>query len=368
QATDAASALAEKLLDALDSPIPLSSGDCHITASIGVMVFPLGEETAEAALQKADMAMYLAKQEGRNRVRVFHSSIYEAVDRRIAMENELSQAVSRDELKLVYQLQFDRNYRPVSVEALCRWMHPTLGEIHPSTFIPLAEESGIIIELGKQVLQRAVSEIVQLNKMLPQKQRIRLSVNVSPRQLEHPSFLKTIDKLIQKENIEPGFLILEITENTFMSDLGSMIDLIRLLHERGIDTSLDDFGTGFSSLSYLKKLPIHELKIDTSFVCELEHNEDDAVMVKAILAIGRHYRLQVVAEGVESRHHLLLLKTFGCDLFQGNLFAAPLDVQSLTNFIGQHHLKLLDPNYEVGIEPLPPAPAPEKDQAASSPG
>ncbi|WP_299977863.1 EAL domain-containing protein [uncultured Pseudoteredinibacter sp.] len=346
-ATAHASHLADKLLQSLESPIPLESGDCHITASIGVMVFPLGDESSESALQKADMAMYLAKQDGRNRVQVFHASIYEAVDRRIAMENELHKALANEQLDLNYQLQFDRHYRPVAVEALCRWNHPEWGDISPGTFIPIAEESGIIIELGKRVLQNAVAEIHKLNLRLHPDHRIRLSVNVSPQQLEHPSFIKIIEALCEKHDLPPGFLMLEITENTFMSDLNSMVELINRLRDMGIYTSLDDFGTGFSSLSYLKKLPIRELKIDTSFISELEHNNDDVVLVKSILAIGQHYRLQVVAEGVELRHHLLLLKTYGCDLFQGSLFARPMPAPHLEDFIQEQHRRLLDPSFDI---------------------
>lgn len=347
RATEHAKQLADKLLQSLEFPIPLESGDCHITASIGVMVFPLGSESSESALQKADMAMYLAKQEGRNRVQVFQASIYEAVDRRIAMENELHKALANNQMDLHYQLQFDRHYRPVAVEALCRWDHPEWGEISPGTFIPIAEESGIIIELGKQVLQNAVAEIHKLNQRLQADHRIRLSVNVSPQQLEHPGFLKIIESVCEKYDLPPGFLMLEITENTFMSDLNSMVDLINRLLEMGIYTSLDDFGTGFSSLSYLKRLPIHELKIDTSFISELEHNHDDVVLVKSILAIGQHYRLQVVAEGVELRHHLLLLKTYGCDLFQGSLFARPMIAGNLEDFILEQHRRLQDPSFDI---------------------
>lgn len=349
-ATSNASQLADKLLDSLNEPINLESGDCHITASIGVMVFPLGDESSESALQKADMAMYLAKQEGRNRVQIFHASIYEAVDKRIAMENELHQALSKNQIDVHYQLQFDRHSKPVAVEALCRWNHDTLGNVSPGTFIPIAEESGIIIELGKRVLQKAVGEILELNTRLHPDQRLRLSVNVSPQQLEHPSFIKIINNLCETHDLPHGFLMLEITENTFMSDLSSMIELINNLRDRGIYTSLDDFGTGFSSLSYLQQLPIRELKIDTSFISDLEHNKDDVVLVKSILAIGQHYRLQVVAEGVELRHHLLLLKTYGCDLFQGSLFAMPMSLDLLEGFVKEKHEQLLDPSYDITKE------------------
>jgi len=328
-----ANKLANKLITSLAEPFQLDSGDCHVTASIGVMVFPLSEETTESVLQKADIAMYLAKQKGRNRIQLFDLSMHEEIDEKILLENDLHKALNNDELSLVYQPQFNRQYNAVSVEALCRWNHPLKGHINPNLFISIAEENGLIVKLGRRVLEQAIIDIQAINRQSAPDQQLKLSVNVSPVQFEHPDFIQEVADLVSLYKVEKDFLTLEITENTFMSDLSNMCELIEQVKHYGINVSLDDFGTGFSSLSYLKQLPIDELKIDTSFIKDMEKNNDDAMLVKSILAIGQHFKFEVVAEGVETMEHLKLLEAHDCDLFQGYYFARPMEKGMLLDFL-----------------------------------
>ena len=312
-------ALAEALLDRIRKPFTIEGHELTVSASIGVAIFPLGGETPESLLQQADLAMYKAKDNGRSNVQVFLPTMQAEVDRRLEVERGLRQALVRGELRVYYQPQVQANGRIVGAEALVRWSHPEMGLVPPSAFIHVAEESGLIFELGAQVLYRACRDLASLDAH----NRIRISVNISPKQFREPQFIERVAQILKATGAPPDLLTLEITENVVIDNLDTTIARMHELRAMGIRFSIDDFGTGHSSLAYLKRLPLDAIKIDQSFVRHATSDPSDAIIVETILVMARHLGLDAIAEGVEDDAALRFLMTRGCHKFQGYLFARP---------------------------------------------
>jgi EAL domain-containing protein (putative c-di-GMP-specific phosphodiesterase class I) len=291
-------------------------------------LFPDGVgENCETILRHADTAMYQAKEGGRNAVCFFEPAMQSLVEERLALENDLRAAIASEEFELYLQGQHDADGRIKGAEVLLRWTHPRRGLVPPTSFIPLAEESGLIDELGEWVLRKAA---MLLKTLEDAGHDLRLAVNISPRQFRKADFVARVRTILAETGANPLRLVLEITENLLLADLGEATARMHELQALGIRFSIDDFGTGYSSLSYLKRLPLQELKIDRAFVAGLPQDADDAALSKTILLIARQMHLEVVAEGVETEAQLTWLKHNGCHHFQGYLFGRP---QPVTAFL-----------------------------------
>lgn len=317
-----ATRVAEKIRSALLKPFHIGDMDYYIGASIGITVFPkTTSESLDDLLREADTAMYQAKEAGRNTVCYFEPAMQETVQARFAMERDLREALTHGEMRLFLQPQVDHDRRLVGAEALVRWERPGHGLILPAAFIPLAEESGIILPLGHWVLEEACRLLSQFGAV---GQAFHLAVNVSPRQFRQPDFVASVHDILQYTGADPARLVLEVTESLVIENIHDTVAKMMELNRLGIHFSIDDFGTGYSSLAYLKQLPLHELKIDRTFVQDAPTDPNDAALVETILAVARHLNLSVVAEGVETVTQLDFLKQRGCPFFQGYLFDQPL--------------------------------------------
>ncbi|SDL96500.1 PAS domain S-box-containing protein/diguanylate cyclase (GGDEF) domain-containing protein [Modicisalibacter muralis] len=325
QAEHAARTVAVRIMDALSAPYVLSGRTLKVTPSIGYVLFPRAEETAVDLLKHADTAMYQAKAAGRARICGYLPSMQAEVERRVALEQDLRRALEQDQLLLFYQPQVDASGAIVGAEALLRWEHPQHGMISPEEFIPLAEESGLIVELDEWVLDEACRCLQQIDaRDLP-----RLSINISPRHFNQPDFVSHVEALIHKAGIAPERLLFEVTEGVLIDHLLEAVAIMHALKRVGVGIAIDDFGTGYSSLSYLKRLPLDELKIDRSFVQDIV-DPNDAAIVQTIIAISRHLKLDIVAEGVETAEQLAFLHANDCTRFQGYWFYRPMPLEGLT--------------------------------------
>jgi len=324
QEDDDAIALGERIGASLREPVPVQGRELFVTASTGVVVSAHGAETTPDLLSHADAAMYRAKEAGRGRVVLYDELTRGGWVDRLRMETDLRLALERGELSLVYQPIVDlRDGRTRSVEALLRWTHPERGPIGPDVFIPVAEETGLIVEIGRWVLETAVAQVAEWQRTQPGARGLGVTVNVSGRQLFHESLVGDVERVAAESGIAPGTLGLEITESVLM-DEGDAVTVLEALRARGARLSLDDFGTGYSSLSYLKRFPLDTLKIDRAFVSGLGTGQDDAALVATIVSMAGTLGLEVVAEGVETEEQLRLLRDLGCDRAQGFLLARPL--------------------------------------------
>lgn len=322
-AAAAAQHVAEKLRLSLSRPYELDAiaGQCHLGASIGVVLFPDGmTESCETLLSHADTAMYQAKEGGRNAICFFEPAMQALVEERLALENDLRAAIAAEAFELYLQGQHDAEGHIVGAEVLLRWTHPKRGVVPPTSFIPLAEATGMIEALGEWVLRRAT---ILLKNLEDAGHDLRLAVNISPRQFRNTDFVSRVRSILAETGASPSRLVLEITESLLLSDLGEATARMHELQALGIRFSIDDFGTGYSSLSYLKRLPIDELKIDRAFVAGLPQDSDDAALSKTILLIAQQMHLEVIAEGVEREAQLDWLRHHGCRHFQGYLFGRP---------------------------------------------
>ncbi|MDD2915943.1 MAG: EAL domain-containing protein [Gallionella sp.] len=315
--------IAEKIRAALAVPYQINGYEHHSSPSIGVCLYRGNAESVDTLLKHADLAMYQAKDGGRNAVRFFDPAMQLAVDTRAALEADLRHAVPGNQLRLYYQIQVDNEYRPLGAEALVRWMHPARGMIAPAEFIPVAEESVLILELGNWVLETACRQLAQWSKR-EQTRDLVLAVNVSAPQFGKHDFVENVAAIIAAHQINPAFLKLELTESVVLADVADVVAKMHALKALGVQLSLDDFGTGYSSLSYLKQLPLDQLKIDQGFVRDITTDPNDAVMVQTIIDLAHNFRLNVIAEGVESGAQLDFLKHNGCMAYQGYLFGKPL--------------------------------------------
>lgn len=315
----------EKLLAALAEPFTLMDYEFRCTASIGISLFSKSETAAEL-LQHADLAMYQAKKAGRNRLCFFDPEMQEAVSARVALEQDLRRALGNQELVLHFQPQVDQHLQVMGAEALLHWMHPVNGVISPVEFIPIAEETGLILPIGLWVLENACAQL-KLWENSALTRQLQVAVNVSAHQFRQDDFVAMVVRIVRQAQIKPELLKLEVTEGTVL-DVEDAIAKMSALQEIGVQFSMDDFGTGHSSLSNLTKLPIVELKIDRSFVAHMGLTQTDAVIVQTILAMAASLGLQVIAEGVETTAQHELLASYGCTQFQGFLFgrAEPADM------------------------------------------
>ena len=312
--------IARRAVKALELPIRLDGVDLHTSASIGIAMFPADGKSAEALIANADAAMYCAKQRGRNNIQCYAEGMNSATQERVKLESDLHQALSLKQLELHYQPKVDTKTGLIhGVEALARWRHPQRGLVPPGEFIPLAESCGLIDAIGEWVVRESCRQARawQLEGLPP----LRVAVNLSAFQFRHGNLLEMIREALQAAQLEPRFLEVEITESALMSDPEESVTILEQLSRMGVVVSVDDFGTGYSSMSYLRRFPIDKLKIDRGFIAELISRADDASIVRAIVSLAHSLRLKVVAEGVETSEQLNVLRSLGCDQYQGFCFS-----------------------------------------------
>jgi len=326
--------IGEKVLTALNQPYPLADREHHSTPSIGVTLFSDQKDSIEELMKRADLAMYKAKQAGRNTLCFFDPHMQAAVVARTAMEADMRVGLRDGQFLLYYQPQVNHHVELTGVEALLRWQHPERGLVSPVEFIPVAEASGLILPLGQWVLETACRQLVSWSRGA-ETARLTVSVNVSARQFHHPAFVDRVLSVIEETGANPERLKLELTESLLLSDVDDVIDKMTALKDRGVGFSLDDFGTGYSSLAYLKRLPLDQLKIDQSFVSDIVTNGNDAAITSAIVALAHNLGLSVIAEGVETEAQCEHLARQGCHAYQGYLFGRPGSVELIEAMLGR---------------------------------
>lgn len=322
----------QRIREEISRPFIIRDKELTITCSIGLASFPKDGDNSETLLANADSAMYRVKASGRNSFRFYVKEMNEELGERLSLENDLWHALSKNELFLHYQPQINlKTGQVVGVEALMRWNHPALGLVAPLQFIPLMEENGLIVPIGKWVLETACKHNYQLQKQgLPV---IRVAVNLSARQLDQKDLLDVVKLALGYSGMDANFLELEITESMIMHNVEDSIRILDRINSLGINLSLDDFGTGYSSLSYLKRLPIHRLKIDKSFIRDIVTDPNDAIISRSIIALAHSLQMEVIAEGVENTAQLDFLKANDCDEVQGYYYSKPLPFDELCVFL-----------------------------------
>ncbi len=319
-------AVGEKILAAVSRPYQLAAHEFRITTSIGATVFSQDHQETEELLKQADIAMYQAKKAGRNTLRFFDVKMQDSINARAALESELHKALDNRQFVLHYQVQIDSSRRPVGAEALIRWIHPQRGIVVPAQFIPLAEETGLIVPIGKWVLETACAQLEAWSRDGLTRNHV-LAVNVSARQFRHSDFISHVQEAIRHHAINPNLLKLELTESLLLEDTKDSIATMSALKAIGVQLSLDDFGTGYSSLQYLKQLPLNQIKIDQSFVRDIATDPNDAAIVQTIIAMAETLGLDLIAEGVETEAQFDFLNLRGCRAFQGYLFGKPVPIE-----------------------------------------
>ncbi len=318
--------VAEKILAAFDAPFQLNSHQHHTTPSIGVALFSEQMGDVDELLKRADLAMYQAKAAGRNTIRFYDPEMQTIISARVELEADLRRGLQRQEFRLHYQRQTDADGRTTGAEALLRWQHPRRQLVYPSAFIPLAEETGLILQLGQWVLETACRQLVAWGGAAATA-HLTLAVNVSAHQFRQPAFVEQVMEVIGRTGADPHKLKLELTESLLVADVERTVDKMNALRAQGIGFSLDDFGTGYSSLSYLKRLPLDQLKIDKSFVRDVLTDPSDAAIARTILVLGHTLGLDVIAEGVETESQRDFLANNGCRAYQGYLFSRPVPAE-----------------------------------------
>ena len=328
--------LVERMLDALSIPFLLRGQEVHLSASAGIAVAPDDTRDAETLMINSDLAMYHAKNHFGRAYEFYSDSMHSIAARRIELENKLRRALEQDQFELFYQPKLDLKTNKVeSVEALIRWHSEDEGLISPVEFIPLAEDTGTIIEIGEWVLREAIAQATRwMEDDVPS---VRVSVNVSVRQIEHRGdFARQVELLLEETGFDPALLDLEITEGALLKDEEGAIELFNRLNDLGVGLSLDDFGTGYSSLSYLRRLPIDTLKIDRSFLQGAHTNPEEAALFESIVSMAKTLHMRVVAEGVETEEQKLFLEELGCDEAQGFLFSEPITASAMAEYLREH--------------------------------
>ncbi|MGZ5433083.1 MAG: EAL domain-containing protein, partial [Thermoanaerobaculia bacterium] len=334
---DAVAGVARKILDSLAQPFRVEGHDLFVTASLGISCFPSDGKDAETLLKCADAAMYRAKELGRNQAQLFTASMNERYVRRLALEQHLHHAIERQQLELYYQPVFDRSRRRyVSVEALLRWRDPVRGIVQPAEFVGLAEETGMIIPIGTWALRTACNQLHQWNQ---QGLTLSMAVNISAVQLQQRDFADVVRAALEESGIQPEMLQLEITESAAMQNFELSLETMRELRAMNVGIAVDDFGTGQSSLIYLKHFPIDIVKIDKEFLREVTSDDTAAAIVSYVINLAHTLQLKVVAEGVETEEQYTFLRHFACDMMQGYLFSRPLPVSEVLPFLQQALVK-----------------------------
>jgi diguanylate cyclase (GGDEF)-like protein/PAS domain S-box-containing protein len=322
-----------KLLSSLNEPLTMHSQEFRVTASIGVTMFPHDAQDEPTLMRNADMAMYRAKEEGRNTFQFFSGDMMDTHSfERLALESSLRRALERQEFRVHYQAKVDAKTRAITgVEALVRWQHPELGLVPPSRFIPIAEETGLIVPIGRWVLQEACRQ----NKAwqdagMP---AVRIAVNLSARQFTDKGLLKEVRSILADSGLSPSLLELEITESMVMRDLPKALEILTALKRLGVWLAIDDFGTGYSSLSSVKRFPIDVIKVDRSFIRDIPEDSDDKALTEAIIRMAKSLSLTVVAEGVETKEQVAFLQRHACDEFQGYYFSKPIPAEDFARLL-----------------------------------
>lgn len=315
----------DKILASLNQSYRLALHDYRSTPSIGAVLFDDHQKSMDELLKHADIAMYQAKQDGRNTLRFFDPQMQEAVNARAALEDELGKALERQQFRLFYQVQMDSARRPLGAEALIRWTHPERGMVFPAEFIPLAEETGLIVPIGQWVLETACAQLGEWQKAELTRDLV-LSVNVSSQQFRQPDFVEQVLSVVQRHAVNPARLKLELTESLLLDNIEDTIANMNALKKIGIMFSMDDFGTGYSSLQYLKRLPLDQIKIDQSFVRDIATDSNDSAIVHTIIAMAKSLNMGIIAEGVETTQQRQVILDNGCTHYQGYLFGKPMPI------------------------------------------
>jgi EAL domain-containing protein (putative c-di-GMP-specific phosphodiesterase class I) len=326
-ATAQAKRVGEKICDAIRQPYSLQGHEYHSSASIGISLFCGNERTIDELFKYADSAMYQSKLAGRNTLNFFDPSMQAALEARSALEADLRQAIAHDQFKLHYQMQVDSDRRIFGAEVLLRWHHPERGVVSPLQFIGLAEETGLIMPIGRFVLETACKQLKTWQKNAHTR-KLTLAVNVSARQFRQADFVNLVCEVLAQTGANPTLLKLELTESMVLDNIADTIEKMQTLKSLGVGFSMDDFGTGHSSLASLKRLPLDQLKIDQTFTRDITNDTNDEVIVKTIIVMGRSLELNVIAEGVETEVQFKLLKQYHCHAFQGYLFSKPVQLEA----------------------------------------
>jgi diguanylate cyclase (GGDEF)-like protein len=324
--------VAGELLSVLSQPLQLSGHECHTTASIGIAMYPSDGADMSTLTKNADMAMYLAKEDGKNGFRFFSREIRTQSIERLKLESALRRALERDQFTLHYQPKIDMASGQITgVEALLRWNHPDLGTVSPGQFIPLAEETGLIVPIGRWVLKEACAQNMAWQRcgLRP----VTVAVNLSPRQFADPHLLQDVDEALLASGMSPVLLQLEVTESMVMRNVSRAIKVLDAIQSRGIRLAIDDFGTGYSSMSLMKQFPIDTIKIDRSFVRDLPVDTEDQAIAQAIISMGKALGMTVIAEGVETVEQETFLRNHACDEMQGFLFSRPLPAKQMADLL-----------------------------------
>ncbi len=334
EAAAQAEMIGEKILAAINKPYRLAGLEYEISPSIGITLYTNHEQSTDELLKQADLAMYQAKAAGRNTLRFFDPAMQAVITTRVGLEADIRQGILKGQFELYYQPQINRDSQTVGAEVLLRWPHPVRGNVSPLEFIPLAEDTGLILPLGNWVLETACTQLAQWARD-DRFKHLTLAVNVSARQFRQPDFVPYVVDLISYTGVNPRRLKLELTESLLVDDVTETTTKMTALKEHGVGFSLDDFGTGYSSLSYLKRLPLDQLKIDQSFVRDLMTDPNDAAIALAVITLGHSLGLTVIAEGVETQAQRDYLHSQGCDAYQGYLLGRPMPLQDFETRLTQ---------------------------------
>lgn len=328
--------VAKRIRQVLAEPFHLGDQEIRITVSMGIVLSPMPDLSPEAVLQNANIAMHHAIRAGGNRMKVFNPRMFQLAVEAMTMERDLRRGIERDEFFLQYQPIVNlRDDRLIGFEALVRWNHPQRGVLSPGLFIPVAEDSGHIIDLGLVILRKACETMARWLARYPGQDHLHMSVNLSPRQFSQQSLVEQITCILEESHLAPHHLKLEITESTIMDNAEGALSMLRRLKALGIKLSIDDFGTGYSSLSYLQKFPVDTLKVDRSFICDMARNAENTAIVRAVVVLAKSMGLDVVAEGVEEREQMTLLRGLDCDNVQGFYLSHPLDPDSAADLLAR---------------------------------